>query len=76
MMLLPEVSVDLPLTSMADALMMSAFGMLCYSVDSSGFFTGRMILSFCEAIFCYYQSGMLITVHRKASIYPCHEPLK
>jgi hypothetical protein len=68
MMLCPEVSVDLPLTSMADALMTSEFGMLCYSADSSGFFVGRVVLSFCEAIFCYYQSGMLITAHRKASI--------
>jgi len=68
MMLHPGVSVDLPVTCVADALITDEFGMPCYSADLSGFFIWRVILSFCEAIFCYYQSGMLITVHRKASI--------
>jgi hypothetical protein len=68
MILHPEVSVDFLITSVADVLMMSEFGMLYYSMDSCGFFIWRVILSFCEAIFCYYQTGMLITVQRKASI--------
>ena len=66
MMLHPEVSVDLPFTPEAHVLMTSEYKMLCYSVDSSSFFIGRVILSFCEAIFCYYQTVMLITAHRKA----------
>jgi len=37
MMLLPEVPVDLPVTSLADILMTSEFGMLCCSADSKRF---------------------------------------
>jgi len=37
MMLLPEVPVDLSVTSMADILMTSEFGMLCCSADSKRF---------------------------------------
>jgi hypothetical protein len=41
MMLHPEISLDLPVTCMADALIMDEFGMLCYSADSSGILIGR-----------------------------------